>query len=301
MMRHRGRVVPTRYPAGGAKQLIRVLTGIEVPHGERSTDYGVQCFNVGTAYAIHEAIALGQPLISRIVTVAGNVGQAAQLRGAVRHADARPDRLVQARCRHRPGHHGRPDDGFPHAGDDVPVVKATNCMLVGSRPCSRRRRPKCPASAAANAPRPARPTCSLSKCTGSRARKTSARRRNTTCSTASSAAAAPTSAPRTFRWSITTASPRAKSGRAKSKRKPPTGARALRVPPAARGTREAGEGRQACRQDRRRPREGRRRTGRGGKAGAHSRGGRQEGPDRRRAGTRQGAEGAGAPGKHRAT
>jgi electron transport complex protein RnfC len=68
--------VPTRYPAGGAKQLIRVLTGIEVPHGERSTDYGVQCFNVGTAYAIYEAIGLGQPLISRIVTVAGNVGQA---------------------------------------------------------------------------------------------------------------------------------------------------------------------------------------------------------------------------------
>ena len=56
------------------QQLIRVLTGIEVPHGARSTDYGVQCFNVGTAYAIHEALDLDQPLISRIVTVAGNVG-----------------------------------------------------------------------------------------------------------------------------------------------------------------------------------------------------------------------------------
>ncbi|MFT4173197.1 MAG: electron transport complex subunit RsxC, partial [Rhodocyclaceae bacterium] len=65
--------VPTRYPAGGAKQLIRVLTGIEVPHGERSTDYGVQCFNVGTALAVHEAVTLGRPLVSRVVTVAGNV------------------------------------------------------------------------------------------------------------------------------------------------------------------------------------------------------------------------------------
>ncbi len=60
--------MPTRYPAGGDKQLIRVLTGIEVPHGKRSTDYGVQCFNVGTAYAVWEALELGRPLISRIVT-----------------------------------------------------------------------------------------------------------------------------------------------------------------------------------------------------------------------------------------
>jgi len=65
--------VPTRYPAGGAKQLIRVLTGIEVPHGERSTDYGVQCFNTGTAYAIQQAIVHGRPLVSRIVTITGNV------------------------------------------------------------------------------------------------------------------------------------------------------------------------------------------------------------------------------------
>jgi len=65
--------IPTRYPAGGAKQLIRTLTGIEVPHGERSTDYGVQCFNVGTAYAIHDALARGESLTTRIVTVAGNV------------------------------------------------------------------------------------------------------------------------------------------------------------------------------------------------------------------------------------
>ncbi|HEY9193157.1 MAG TPA: electron transport complex subunit RsxC, partial [Methyloversatilis sp.] len=40
--------VPTRYPAGGAKQLIRVLTGKEVPANKRSTDLGVQCFNVAT-------------------------------------------------------------------------------------------------------------------------------------------------------------------------------------------------------------------------------------------------------------
>jgi electron transport complex protein RnfC len=124
--------IPTRYPAGGAKQLIRVLTGIEVPHGQRSTDYGVQCFNVGTAYAIYDAIALGQPLISRIVTVAGNVVTARNyevLLGtpmcdlvALCGPGADTDRLIM----------GGPMMGLSMPGDDVPVVKAANCVLVGS-------------------------------------------------------------------------------------------------------------------------------------------------------------------------
>jgi electron transport complex protein RnfC len=125
--------VPTRYPAGGAKQLIRVLTGIEVPHGERSTDYGVQCFNVGTAYAIHEAIELGQPLISRIVTVAGNVGLARNYEVLF----GTPMRDLIAPCQPLPDSDrvimGGPMMGFLMPGDEVPVVKATNCVLVGSR------------------------------------------------------------------------------------------------------------------------------------------------------------------------
>lgn len=125
--------VPTRYPAGGAKQLIRVLTGIEVPHGKRSTDYGVQCFNVGTAYAIHEAINLGQPLISRIVTVAGNVAKPCNyevligtpMKDVIAHSQPLPDtdRLIM----------GGPMMGVALPGDEVPVVKATNCILVGSK------------------------------------------------------------------------------------------------------------------------------------------------------------------------
>jgi electron transport complex protein RnfC len=65
--------VPTLYPAGGAKQLIRVLTGKEVPASKRSTDLGVQCFNVATAYTAWRAIAHGEPVVSRLVTVSGNV------------------------------------------------------------------------------------------------------------------------------------------------------------------------------------------------------------------------------------
>lgn len=124
--------VPTRYPAGGAKQLIRVLTGIEVPHGQRSTDYGVQCFNTGTALAIYEAIALGQPLISRIVTVAGNVAEprnysvpfGVPMKALARLAGAKTDsdRIIM----------GGPMMGVTMPGDEVPVIKATNCILVGS-------------------------------------------------------------------------------------------------------------------------------------------------------------------------
>ena len=124
--------VPTLYPAGGAKQLIRVLTGIEVPHGKRSTDYGVQCFNVGTAHAIYEAVALGQPLISRIVTVAGNVDKP-------RNFDVlfgTPMRDLIALCGPLPDSDrvimGGPMMGLRMPDDNVPVVKATNCALVGS-------------------------------------------------------------------------------------------------------------------------------------------------------------------------
>ncbi|MDR2000152.1 MAG: electron transport complex subunit RsxC [Zoogloeaceae bacterium] len=124
--------IPTRYPAGGAKQLIRVLTGIEVPHGTRSTDYGVQCFNTGTAYAIYEALELGRPLISRIVTVAGNVETARNyevrfgtpMRDVIALSKAKPDtdRIIM----------GGPMMGYRMPSDSVPVVKATNCILVGS-------------------------------------------------------------------------------------------------------------------------------------------------------------------------
>ena len=124
--------VPTRYPAGGAKQLIRVLTGIEVPHGERSTDYGVQCFNVGTAYAIHEAIEFGRPLISRMVTIAGNVGQprnyevlfGTPMEFIVKQAGWKDDTDTFIM--------GGPMMGFRMPAFDVPVVKAANCIIAAS-------------------------------------------------------------------------------------------------------------------------------------------------------------------------
>ena len=50
------RPVPTRYPSGSVKQLVKLLTGKETPVDGLPVDVGVQCFNVATAYAAHRAI-----------------------------------------------------------------------------------------------------------------------------------------------------------------------------------------------------------------------------------------------------
>jgi electron transport complex protein RnfC len=124
--------VPTRYPAGGEKQLIRVLTGIAIPYGKLGPDFGVQCFNVGTAYAVARAVLCGEPLISRIVTLAGNyaepgnfevlIGTPMEELIALGAPKADTDRMVM----------GGPMMGFPLPAHDVPVVKATNCLLAMS-------------------------------------------------------------------------------------------------------------------------------------------------------------------------
>lgn len=65
------RAIPSMYPMGSEKQLIQALIGKEVPAGGRAADIGVLVHNVGTAFAVHQALSLGRPLVSRIVTVSG--------------------------------------------------------------------------------------------------------------------------------------------------------------------------------------------------------------------------------------
>lgn len=125
-------VIPTRYPSGGAKQLTKILTGKEVPHGGRSTDIGVLMQNVGTAYAVKRAIVDGEALTERVVTLTGE-------------SVARPGN-VWARLGTPVSHLLRQADFMPGAGQmvvmggplmgftlptlDVPVVKITNCILA---------------------------------------------------------------------------------------------------------------------------------------------------------------------------
>jgi electron transport complex protein RnfC len=64
-------IVPTIYPEGGERQLIEALTGEQVPAGGLPRDLGVIVHNVGTAAAVWQAVAMGQALVSRIVSVTG--------------------------------------------------------------------------------------------------------------------------------------------------------------------------------------------------------------------------------------
>lgn len=61
----------TKYPQGGEKQLIKAVTGREVPNDALPISVGVIVQNVGTAYAVYRAVRLREPLISRVLTVSG--------------------------------------------------------------------------------------------------------------------------------------------------------------------------------------------------------------------------------------
>ena len=124
--------IPTLYPSGGEKQLIRILTGHEVHSGQLSFEIGLFCQNVGTCAAIAQAVDHNQPLISRIVTVTGpgvrNPGNwRVPLGTPMHHLIA----LSGGYCVEQPKLiMGGPMMGITLQTDQVPVVKATNTILV---------------------------------------------------------------------------------------------------------------------------------------------------------------------------
>jgi len=63
----------TKYPQGDEKQLLKSITGREVPSGGLPLDVGAVVSNVGTIFAIYEAVAYNKPLIERIVTITGSI------------------------------------------------------------------------------------------------------------------------------------------------------------------------------------------------------------------------------------
>ena len=126
--------VPTLYPAGGEKQLIQILTGKQIPKAKLAFDIGIFCQNVGTCVAISRALDKNQPLTSRIVTLSGDGirrpgNWEVRLGTPVRHlvelaggysGDVNQQHLVM----------GGPMMGFSLSGDRVPIVKASNNILV---------------------------------------------------------------------------------------------------------------------------------------------------------------------------
>lgn len=143
--------IPTKYPAGGEKQLIQVLTNREVPGSGLPIDVGVIMHNVGTCYAIADAIFSGKPLVERVVTLTGEAFKRPQNVwapigtpishlldiGHYREHKQRTPKLIM----------GGPMMGFEVVDNQVPVVKITNCILApashetqesaGEQPCIR--------------------------------------------------------------------------------------------------------------------------------------------------------------------
>lgn len=126
--------VPTKYPAGGEKQLIQVLTNREVPGDGLPADIGIVMFNVGTCYAVADAIYNGKPLVERVVTVTGNAVSAPQNFWALLGTPV--GHLLQ-QASYAPAKQaapqvimGGPMMGFAVPTAEVPVVKTTNCLLV---------------------------------------------------------------------------------------------------------------------------------------------------------------------------
>ncbi|ENM5784787.1 electron transport complex subunit RsxC [Vibrio metoecus] len=130
------RVIPTKYPSGGEKQLIKILTNLEVPKGGIPADIGLLVQNVGSLQAIARAILHGEPLMRRVVTLTGDcfrkprnvwalLGTPVQalLNEFGYKVDKKLPRLIM----------GGPMMGFtlPHA--QVPITKTANCILAPTR------------------------------------------------------------------------------------------------------------------------------------------------------------------------
>ena len=127
-------IVPSIYPAGGERQLIAAVFGIEVPHDGLPVDIGIVCQNVGTAAAITKWLRDGEPLISRIVTVTGDGVHApanlesrigASIAGLIADCGGYTERMSHLIM-------GGSMMGAPLPHDELPVVKATNCIIAAS-------------------------------------------------------------------------------------------------------------------------------------------------------------------------
>ncbi len=126
------RVVPAKYPSGGEKQLIQLLTSKEVPAGRRPLDIGIVMQNVGTAFAIAQAVLEDIPLISRIVTVTGEtLSQPQNMHALI----GTPVGALLDACGFAPEPQqrvimGGPMMGFTLPSLSVPLVKTSNCILA---------------------------------------------------------------------------------------------------------------------------------------------------------------------------
>lgn len=127
--------LPTKYPQGGEKMLIKTLTNLEVPSGGLPGDVGVVVQNIGTAIAICDAVVNGIPLIERVTTVSGDaikepknllIRIGTSFQEAVDYCGGfsiTPEKILT----------GGPMMGFAQSTLDVPVIKGVSGILALSK------------------------------------------------------------------------------------------------------------------------------------------------------------------------
>lgn len=126
--------VPTLYPAGGEKQLIKTITGKEVPSHGLPLNIGVVCHNVATAAAVANAVLDGKPLINRYVTVTGNgVDHPRNLDVLFGTPFSELVNLCGRNNNAEQFIMGGPMMGFEVANDNIPVIKTSNCILTQNK------------------------------------------------------------------------------------------------------------------------------------------------------------------------
>jgi len=122
------------YPTGGEKQVIQAVTGKEVPSGKYALDLGILVHNVGTAYAIFQAVIEGKPNISRITTLAGAALQTPKNFDALIGTSVAFlfDLCGIDRTVHRTTLLGGSMMGVELARIDVPITKTSNCLIAAT-------------------------------------------------------------------------------------------------------------------------------------------------------------------------
>ena len=121
-----------KYPQGGEKQLIKADTGREVPSGGLPVDVGAVAFNVGTVFAVYEAVQKNKPLFERVVTITGKtLKQPANFRVRI----GTPISAVINAAGGLPEDTGKIVSGGPMMGKaisdpEVPVMKGTSGVLL---------------------------------------------------------------------------------------------------------------------------------------------------------------------------
>ncbi len=127
-------VVPLKmkYPQGGEKQLIQAITGRYVGSGALPISTGALVQNVGTAYAVYEAVQKNKPLFERVVTVTGKSVKTPS--NFLARIGTPVQQLIDA-CGGLPEDTGKIISGGPMMGKalvntDVPTAKGTSGITI---------------------------------------------------------------------------------------------------------------------------------------------------------------------------